>query len=214
MNAIVQTGDAYILKSLPRGLGAHGGFQWPREGHVVAPDWREDAECGGGLHSFLWGEGDGNLACWDDDAEWIVARVTRWIDCGGKVKSPEAWVEFVGDRKAATDWIVAKGARGAVVGGTATAGDRGTATAGDYGTATAGDYGTATAGDYGTATAGDGGTATAGYGGTATAGDYGTLVIRWHDRNRARLAVGYVGENGIKPNTPYRVANGNLTEAM
>ena len=89
--------------------------------------------------------------------------------------------------------------------GTATAGDRGTATAGDYGTATAGDQGTATAGDYGTATAGYEGTATAGYCGTATAGYDGTLIITWHDGARYRRAVGYVGEGGIKPDTPYRV---------
>ncbi len=115
-------------------------------------------------------------------------------------------------------------------GGTSTAGDYGTATAGDYGTATAGDYGTATAGhgstatagDYGTATAGDRGTATAGYGGTATAGDRGTACagvggevrIRWHDGKRYRLVVGYVGEEGIEPDRPYRCdAEGRLVVA-
>ena len=89
--------------------------------------------------------------------------------------------------------------------GTATAGDGGTATAGYAGTATAGYAGTATAGDAGTATAGDEGTATAGYRGTATAGTRGTLAI-WHwDGKRRRLMVGYVGENGIEPNVPYRL---------
>jgi hypothetical protein len=87
--------------------------------------------------------------------------------------------------------------------GTATAGHFATATAGDYGTATAGDYGTATAGYYGTATAGDGGTATSGYYGTATAGDGGTLIVKWYDGPRSRCAIAYVGEGGIKPNTPY-----------
>jgi len=125
-------------------------------------------------------------------------------------------------------------------GGTATAGDGGTATAGDGGTATAGTRGTATAGDGGTATAGDGGTATAGYGGTATAGDGGTatagtrgtatagtrgtatagdggeLRIQWWDAkaSRYRTATAYVGEDGIKPNTPYRLdANHKFVEA-
>ncbi len=89
--------------------------------------------------------------------------------------------------------------------GTATTGDSGTATAGHGGTATAGDYGTATAGDYGTATAGDYGTATAGRGGTATAGHGGTICIQYYDmqNNRYRLAVAYVGENGIMPNRKY-----------
>ena len=86
----------------------------------------------------------------------------------------------------------------------ATAGDYGTATAGVVGTATAGCDGTATAGDRGTATAGDHGTATAGDRGTATAGDHGTIRIEYWDTRR-RTLVGYVGEDGIKADTPYRV---------
>ncbi len=106
--------------------------------------------------------------------------------------------------------------------GTATAGYCGTVTAGNYGTATAGDGGTATAGSHGTATAGYCGTVTAGNYGTATAGDYGTatagdggiLVIKYYDGNRYRLATVYVGENGILPNTPYRLDdNHNFVKA-
>jgi hypothetical protein len=105
--------------------------------------------------------------------------------------------------------------------GTATAGNRGTATAGEYGKATAGEHGTATAGYSGTATAGEHGTATAGYSGTATAGEHGTatagnggiatagysgtIQIKWHDGNRYRTAVGYVGENSIEANVAYRL---------
>ena len=90
--------------------------------------------------------------------------------------------------------------------GTATAGNRGTATAGDMGTATAGDMGTATAGYMGTATAGYMGTATAGYSGTAKSGDVGIVVVSWYDTSalRCRLCVGYVGEDGILPNTFYK----------
>ena len=70
------------------------------------------------------------------------------------------------------------------------------------------------AGNYGTATAGNNGTATAGRYGTATAGDPGTLVLRHWDGHRYRLVVGYVGENGIRPNTPYRLnAEGKFEEA-
>jgi len=99
-------------------------------------------------------------------------------------------------------------------GGTATAGDRGTATAGYRGTATAGDYGTATAGDRGTATAGYRGTATAGEGGTATAGEGGEVHIRHYDGRRYRIAVGYVGEDGIDPGTAYVVTEGKLTRKV
>jgi hypothetical protein len=112
--------------------------------------------------------------------------------------------------------------------GTATAGDRGTATAGDGGTATAGYKGTATAGYYGTATAGYKGTATAGYKGTATAGysgratagEYGTATagysgiinIKWYDDSRYRIAVGYVGEDGIEAGKKYRCEGGKFVE--
>ena len=91
--------------------------------------------------------------------------------------------------------------------GTATAGGYGTATAGDGGTATAGERGTATAGRYGTATAGNDGTATAGYRGTATAGERGMLLIYYYDQknNRRRLAVAYIGEDGIQPTVKYRL---------
>ena len=114
-------------------------------------------------------------------------------------------------------------------GGTATAGRRGTATAGDSGSATAGRYGTATAGEGGSATAGEGGTATAGRNGSATAGEGGSamagrdgsatageggrIAIAWYDGRRERVVIGYVGEDGIIPNTPYRVQNGRLVPA-
>jgi hypothetical protein len=97
------------------------------------------------------------------------------------------------------------------IAGTAMAGDEGTAVAGYAGTAMAGYKGIATtgfgglsmAGNGGTATAGDRGTATAGYAGTASAGIAGTLVIEWWDGRRYRLAVGYVGEDGLLPGVAY-----------
>ncbi|WP_179195237.1 DUF7666 domain-containing protein [Pseudomonas aeruginosa] len=94
--------------------------------------------------------------------------------------------------------------------GTATAGDEGTATAGDEGTATAGYKGTATAGDEGTATAGYKGTATAGYKGTATAGEKGEIRIRYWDEKteRYRTVIGYIGEDGLEPNVPYKLSAG------
>ncbi|HBN9476830.1 TPA: hypothetical protein L3869_001516 [Pseudomonas aeruginosa] len=95
--------------------------------------------------------------------------------------------------------------------GTATAGNWGTATAGDEGTATAGYRGTATAGNWGTATAGDRGTATAGDRGTATAGEKGEIRIRYWDEksNRYRTVIGYIGEDGLEPNVPYKLNAGH-----
>jgi hypothetical protein len=181
-----------ILRTCNADMTSHGGFQWPRSGHVAAPDWNPTPKCGGGLHGFLRGEGDGDLADWSSDAVWLVAEVETHVDLEGKVKFPAANVIFAGSRLEAASIVKARYPDAAVIGanvavedrrvavvgfrGTATAGDWGTATAGNRGTATAGNRGTATAGRYGTATAGYGGTATAGYEGTATAGDWGTAT--------------------------------------
>ena len=180
---------------------------------------------------------EANRAC-DEGRDACVAKFPN----GATYPQAREWVASIG-RQDWENWLLSKvggdvatagdygtaaaGYRGTATagyGGTATAGNRGTATAGYVGTATAGDYGTATAGDYGTATAGDYGTATAGNRGTATAGDYGTataayrgtITIKWRDAKacRSRLAVGYIGENGLKPNVKYKLDdNGNFIEA-
>jgi hypothetical protein len=43
--------------------------------------------------------------------------------------------------------------------------------------------------------------------GTATAGDRGEIRIRWYDyaNDRYRTVVGYIGEDGLEPNVPYRL---------
>ena len=218
------TGKKYILRTMDKDGRSHGGFQWNLEigGETVAPDWSPRAECGNGLHGFLNGQGDGSLANWESDAIWAVVSTTgEVVDLGGKVKFERGTTEFVGDLAGAAKFLSDLGINNAVIGGTATAGYKGTATAGYRGTATAGDEGTATAGYRGTATAGNGGTATAGNGGTATAGDYGTatagnggaLIIEYSDGIRPRVLVGYVGEDGIKPNVAYKISDGKFVEA-
>ena len=204
---------AYILRTCNADMSSRNGFIWPREGAVECPDWKATKECGNGLHGALWGEGDGSLLDWSDGAVWVVAGVDEWIDLDGKVKFPRADVVFSGSRGDAVAMLVSLGATGAIIGGTATAGDYGTATAGDGGTATAGYRGTATAGDDGTATAGYRGTATAGDYGTATAGDGGTLCLSYFDGKRRRIVIAYVGEDGVKANVAYRVRDGKLVEA-
>lgn len=146
-------GHVLCLKSLKVDLKAsHNNFQWPESGICTAPDWNPIAECGNGLHAFLWGTGDYDLRCKDNDAKWLVMSVkaSDVIDLNGKVKFPECEVLFCGDRETAVAIIQNFAPSGTpVMFGTATAGDSGTATAGYSGTATAGDRGTATAGLYG-----------------------------------------------------------------
>jgi hypothetical protein len=51
-------------------------------------------------------------------------------------------------------------------------------------------------------------------GSTASAGEGGAIALAWYDGKRPRVSVAYVGENGIKPNTPYRLNNaGQFEEA-
>jgi hypothetical protein len=52
----------------------------------------------------------------------------------------------------------------------------------------------------------------AGPGSRAKAAENGTIALSWIDGKRYRVAVGYVGEDGIKANTWYVVENGKLTE--
>ena len=180
---------AYILRTCNVDMSSRGGFVWPREGVVECPDWKPTEECGNGLHGALWGEGDGSLLDWSANAVWVVAGIEEWIDLNGKVKFPRADVVFAGPRDEAVAEIIKRGAKGAVIGGTATAGDEGTATAGYEGTATAG------------------------YEGTATAGDGGTLCLSYWGDKRRRIVIAYVGEDGVKPNTAYRLRDGKLVEA-
>jgi hypothetical protein len=220
-----------VLRCCAADMTSQNGFKWPGVGEVAeCPDWIDNAECGNGLHGWLYGQGDHTTASYyeNEGAKWLVVEVEfstiRML--GGKVKFPRGTVRFVGQKHEAAAYLIEHEAQAknvAVIGasltvgdgaavivgalGTATAGDRGTATAGDSGTATAGDLGTATAGDRGTATAGYSGTATAGALGTATAGYSGEIRIRWWDdkHSRYRAVIGYVGEAGIEANVPYRL---------
>jgi len=86
---------------------------------------------------------------------------------------------------------------------------------GDYGHASAtGNSGHASATGYsGHASAmGINAVAMAGVDGAAKSGETGAIAIFWHDGNRIRIAVGYVGEDGIKSDTLYCVKQGKLTE--
>jgi hypothetical protein len=207
-------------------LTAHGGFVWPESGLVASPDWNPEPICGYGLHGLLWGEGDGNLLNWDDTAAWLVVAVdaSSIVDLGGKVKFPRGEVVCRGDRKAATDYILAHGAAGkAVMGCYLTGGNRSTLTGGDYSTLTGGnrltltggDDSTLTGGDYSTLTGGYGSTLTGGDGSTLTGGNRSTLTFSFWNGNRKRLVVGYVGEDGIEPGRAYRLDHsGKIVEAL
>ena len=205
-----------VLRVCRADMSSRSGFSWPAEvgAEVSAPDWKNNKECGNGLHGWLYGQGDHScVSYWEDaEAKWMVLEVPSAdiVMLGGKCKFPSAVVRFVGTKSAAADFILAnepQALNGAVIGACLKVGDGEVVLVGSLGTATAGYRGTATAGESGTATADYRGTATAGNYGTATAGESGELRIqRWDDKaSRYRTVLGYVGENGIKADTAYRL---------
>jgi hypothetical protein len=182
-----QDGYVLCLKSLPANLKAYGDFQWPEIGHVKAPDWRPIQDCGNGLHAFLWGAGDSDLACSDSDAKWLVLTVKEdgMIDLSGKVKFEECEVVYCGARETAIAIIQAHAPAGTAVmfstltGGyasTLTGGYASTLTGGNRSTLTGGDASTLTGGNRSTLTGGDASTLTGGYASTLTGGDASTLT--------------------------------------
>ena len=189
-------GKYLVLRTVDADWRSRDGFQWRTTVETVAPDWDPDPhrECGGGLHGLLWGCGDAGLLSSAPDAVWLVVAV-RPTDVANpdqpqKVRFRAGRVRHHGTRDGAVDYLMAHGAAGLPV---------------VYGRHMVPDRGTAIAGNDGTAIAGNDGTAIAGYHGTATAGNWGTLIITWYDGSRPRRAVGYIGENGLRPDTPYRV---------
>jgi hypothetical protein len=88
---------------------------------------------------------------------------------------------------------------------TMTGGYSATMTGGDYATMTGGYSATMTGGDYATMTGGDFAKMTGGYSATMTGGYSAVLQFSYWDGKRTRVVIAYVGEDGIKPNKPYRL---------
>ena len=124
-----------VLRVCHADMSSSRGFVWPAAGPVEAPDWSPVAECGHGLHGWLWGAGDisASDAHRRDGAKWLVVEVEAdsLVDLAGKVKFPRGVVVFCGDANDAAALIATRAPAGtAIIRGTATAGYRGTATAG------------------------------------------------------------------------------------
>jgi len=201
-------------------MTGYGGFKWPESGPVEAPDWEPTYECGHGLHGLPWGVGGSEYLNWDEEAKWLVVEakddevLTGQGDLTAKCKFPRGNVVYCGERKGATDYILDNGGEGKpVVGAIREGGDRSTITSGSLSTITSGDRSTITSGSLSTIASGDGSTITSGNLSTITGGEGSTINIQWWDKksNRWRITIGYVGEDGIEANVPYRCDdNGKL----
>ena len=167
-----------VLRTCNADLSSYGDFKWPRKGLAEAPDWKPTTECGNGLHGLLWGEGDGYLVSWSDDAKWLVVEVKTKdiVDLGNKVKFPRGEVLFCGTREKAIarmEKLRPEVLARQVVGAVRTSGDRGTSTSG--------------------------------YGGTSISGYGGVLSVRWYDAAKGlyRVRVAEVDGETFKPGIRY-----------
>jgi hypothetical protein len=198
---------ALVLRCCNSDMSSKNGFVWPGVGGIaIAADWKDDGECGSGLHGWLYGQGDHQTSdYWSyPDAKWLVVEVefSEIRMLGGKCKFQSGRVVFVGEKSEAAEYIVTNETYAsdvAVIGHIKQGGEMALVSVGALGTATAGDSGTATAGYSGTATAGDSG--------MATAGALGTICIKYWDlkNDRYRTVIGYIGEDGIKQDIAYKL---------
>ncbi len=207
---------------------------------VECSDWNPAPICGGGLHGLFLGQGDQSLlSFFRDDIGIVFEALGDIIALDGKIKCPRARVLFIGPLLECCLYIARQtgccnlplltcsqtGYSGTATqtgyGGTATqTGDSGTATqtgfngfaiqAGDHGLAVQkGNCGTAVqTGRNGSARVDGDGSVAMSFN-RAMAGPGGIIAIRYYE-DRWRLVVGYVGEDGIKPDTWYVVKNGKL----
>lgn len=76
MKLDLKDNEILVLRNCKSDRTSYGGFVWPESGHVEAPDWRDDDNCGGGLHGLPWGEGGHYFINGEDS-------VLQWRYCDG-----------------------------------------------------------------------------------------------------------------------------------
>jgi hypothetical protein len=220
----------YILRSCKEDMSSYGGFKWPKAGPVEAPNWEPGvAKCGNGLHGLLWGKGTKQYC--PKTENWIVAAVNEadcvWVD-EEKVVFPRAWVEFCGPWYDALFFLLKKAEEAGHKFDSQSSGywsqsaSRGywsqSASSGYWSQSASSGYGSQSAshGDWSqsassgywsqSASRGDWSVAFAmGNNCKAKSSENGTVILTWREGRRTRIVVGYVGENGIKPDTWYRL---------
>ena len=216
----------YVLKVVRSNMTTGNGFKWGGVGETtVAPDWDPTPVCGGGLHGWLNGVGYTGCQSISDSEEalWLALEVEgEVVDLDRKVKFERAKTLFVGKMSEAAAVVAAHaGERGAVIGIVRSAGDESTVSGGDWSTVSGGDESTVSGGDWSTVSGGDESTVSGGdestvsgrEGSTVSGGPGSVLQLAYWD-SRTRLVTAYVGENGIKPNTPYRLNKLNQFEEV
>jgi hypothetical protein len=172
----------------------------------------------GAVQSKLHADKKYDWAAWLTNAAWTAAFSTP-ADMSALTKSEvDATVKSTKDSpnsstgdgsKAASSGNYSAAASSGNYSAAASSGHGSTAASSGYGStaASSGNYSTAASSGYGTIAF------VAGCSGMAKAGEMGCFALCYYDGKRNRTLVGYVGEDGIKADTWYRVRNGKLVEA-
>ena len=195
---------AWVLRTCKADGTSYGGFKWPSEvGSIVkCNDWKPAAECGNGLHGLLDGWGNYRLLSDDADAIWQIVEVDRdkCVEINDKVKFESCKLIYSGNMAAAMTMIcdyqikimLAKIANNCTT-NTASGDNSQLAASGNISIVVC-----------------------SGLNGIVSAGENGCIALTWWDSTceRYRLEVGYVGENGIKPNVNYRLNVFNKFEGV
>ena len=199
-------------------------FQWPNTiGDIVVPKkWNPAPECGDGLHGFLFGEGNLNLADWSESAQWIVfeGEIIVKID-DYKVKTNKATILHIGEGKTALErfqdchaFMRHRGTLGPrAFNKIESGGDNYVFTGGDRCTFTGGNGCTFTGGYRCTFTGGDDCTFTGSDDCIFTGGDDCTFIYKYFclETYKYRTNIARTGENGILPNITYQLnQNGDM----
>ena len=207
--AAVPPSKVYLLRTSDKDGKSHGGFQWPKEGYVEAPDWNPEPTCGGGLHGLPWGDGGWELLDATDYTRiWQVleadAQDVVSID-GRKSKARCGNVIYSGNMADAMAKVLACQWRIDEIVAVALADKAANTSSGNSSTA-------ASSGDSSKAASSGDNTITmaAGTGCIVQAGNNGCFASCYYDEklNRNRILIGYVGEDGILPDTPYTIVAG------
>ena len=183
----------YFLRTVNKNCISYNNFKWDLKIGAIntCGDWNEKPECGGGLHGIRNAVGSASLLDWSENAIPFVFSSTKYIDIDNqKSKVQKAKIEFVGKSiPECSTWIYQK-----------------TSIQGGIAVCISGGYGaTVSGGDRAMVSGGDEATVSGGYGATVSGGYEAIIQIKYYDGNRYRIKIGYIGEDGLKPNIKYKL---------
>jgi len=203
----------WVMKSVNKDMSSSHNpeFKYPESGIVEAEDWMDTLECGNGLHGFLWGEGDGELADYSSASRWLLIRVNPLdglVQMKDKCKFRRGEVMMVGDyHQIASEMCkhLPNNRPYRVIGVVITKNDDSVIVGGYKSILEGGDCSTVTGGHDSTVKGGDCSTVKGGDRSTVTGGSNSIIILEYWNGQDWKKKAGTIGENGLEPNVPYKL---------